>query len=206
MIIDTSDWFTAGIGLIGAVIGGCFSYIGSKSATEDSIKAQTKIYEHTRELEKRKVYENRRTAAKIIYIDFLNAIFEGFNVVKEQKRQYVGLLPNLLPMNTGYSAVIVSLSGDFNSNDLALINKLYGIMEKIRYDIMQLDYLKGRIDHIRFGYHILLVEVFGDKYQEMMQSGLDLITKDFIVEQLDRKYKALFESLRSIGELDTYGN
>lgn len=206
MIIDISDWFTPGIGLIGAVIGGCLSYIGSKKATEDSIKAQTKIYEHTRELEERRAYENRRTAAKIIYIDFLNAICEGFNVVKEQKRQYVGTLPNLLPMNTGYSAVIVSLSGDLNSNDLVLINKLYGIMEKIRYDIMQFNYLLDTTEHIRLGYSILLVEVFGDKYLDMMQYSLNLITKDFIVEQLDSKYKALFERLRSIGELDTYGN
>jgi|GEM_PF-2584114 len=201
-----SELITAGIGLIGAVIGGYFSYRGSKSATEDSIKAQSKMYEQTRKLEERKINESRRTTAKIIYIDFLNAIYEGLNVTKDQQRQYVGRAPNLLPMNTGYSTVIVSLSGELDSNELVLINKLYGIMEKIRYDILQLNYVLDTYDHIKFDYNILLIEVFGNKYKEIMQYNLDQLTKDFIVEELDKKYKVFFERLRTIGELDTYGN
>lgn len=204
--LDVNNIITAGLGLAGAMIGGYFSYRGSKSATEDSIQAQSKIYEETRVLENRKISENKRTSAKIIYIDFLNAIDEGLNVVKDQSKQQVGRAPNLLPMNIVYSAAIVSLSGELDSQELALINRLYGIMEKVRHDIMQLDYIIGTYDHIKFDYHILLVEVFGDRYQEIMKLNLELITKDFIIEQLDRKYKVVFERLRTIGELNTYGN
>ncbi|NMI03202.1 hypothetical protein HF638_04405 [Paenibacillus sp. SZ31] len=206
MDLNISNIIIASLGLVGAMIGGFLSYKASKSATQDSIKAQSEIYNKTRELENRRIFENKRTSAKIIYIDFLNAIDEGLNIVKEQKRQHVGRAPNLLPMNTAYSSIIVSLSEELNPEELSVINRLYGIMEKVRHDILNLDYILGTYDHIEFDYRILLVEVFGNNYKEMIETNLEYITRDLIVEKIDREYKKVFEKLRVLGELNTYGN
>jgi hypothetical protein len=198
--------FAAGIGLMGAIVGGYFSYKGSKSASVANITSQNEMFTRNKELEELKRLEATKTSAKIIYLDLLTSIYEGFNVLKDADRPNVGRAPDLLPMHGGYSNLLVTLSEELDSDELILINKFYGVIEKIRYDILQINYVSSSYDHIIFDYNLLILNAFGNNFKEMMGLELSLITKDYITERLSPEVNKLFNKLRGIGNINQYGN
>jgi hypothetical protein len=109
-------------------------------------------------------------------------------------------------MHGGYSNLLVTLSEELDSDELILINKFYGVIEKIRYDILQINYVSSSYDHIIFDYNLLILNAFGNNFKEMMGLELSLITKDYITERLSPEVNKLFNKLRGIGNINQYGN
>ncbi|BAF60324.1 hypothetical membrane protein [Pelotomaculum thermopropionicum SI] len=196
----------AGIfGLIGTIIGsliaGIYSYKGSKNAAERNIEVQNKVLTEAKELEDEKKREIIKTYAKLIYLDLLTAVFEGFQFLKGVARPNVGNAPPLLPMYHEYGKAITFISSEFNADELTLINKLYGIIEKIRHDIINLNYITNSFDLIRFNFLLLEVEVFGEKYSKIMSLDGNMITKDYLIYELHGKYKKIFDKLIELSDI-----
>lgn len=189
------------IGLIGAILGGVLCYLGSKSAAKESIVAQRKIFDDNKSLEMQRLERIACTNAKVIYLDILTAVNEGFRVIKELSRPIVGSAPNLLPIYNEYSKAIAYISDMMTPEELILINKVYGIIEKIRSDIFKLSYTSDQDGNINFDYHLLLVEIYADEYLKMIQHEPSTLTINFLLEWMPLEYKTVMNKLKGIGNI-----
>lgn len=196
----------AAIGLTGAAIGGLLSYIGCWHGAKENTKAQNAIFEKNKENAKEFKREKTKKCARLIYLDLLNALDEGYKIIKGREREFVGKAPDLLPMHEEFSAAIMNISDELTVEQIILINRIYGYMEKVRHDILALDYQTANLGMIVSDYELMEVEVFGVKYKDIIQFKLENITKDFFIDKMDIKYQELFQKLRSLGELEHYGS
>lgn len=187
--------------IIGSIIAGIYSYKGSYAATERNIEVQSKLLAEAKELEEEKKHETIRTYAKLIYLDLLTALFEGFQSIKGVVRPTVGSAPPLLPMYQEYGRAITFLSGEFDADELILINRLYGIIEKIRHDIFNLNYITNPYDLINFSFTLFETEVFGEKYSKIVGLDGSMITKDYLEYELYGKYKKIFDKLKKLSDI-----
>ena len=190
--------------IIGAIIGGTCSIYGSKIATDKNIKAQERVFKEKNDLENQKIQQTIQINAKIIYYDIASALYEAFMIRKNKANPGIGHSPIQIPMYTEYSSAIVSLSNNISAKEIFLLNKLYAIIEKIRNDIMQINYLTSSSNDIEIGCLALLGEAFGDKYIEILKYDEGYITQDYIMEQLKLEYKNLFNKIVKIGEIGSY--
>lgn len=197
----TAGFLAAGIGFIGAIIGGYFSYLGSKSAAKESIRAQNEIFIRNNSLIKQEKEEAIKKYSRVIYLDFLNALDEGFRVLKGRERTNVGKAPDLLPISKDFSHAVLSISDKLTSKEIILVNRLYGYIEKIRNDIFELNYQISHYDEIKFDYSIMEIEVFGDNYTEIITLPLENITIDYFLDKMKKEYLNLFKTLRNLGQI-----
>ena len=119
--------------IIGAILGGVFSWFINRNSTAISIKTQSKIEKATRENEEQNKALKLNEYATIIQLDICTTLFQSVRMLKEfGKENKINIYP--IPMNFNYAQSIVALAKDFNLKDISYIYQLYGIIEKLNND------------------------------------------------------------------------
>ncbi|KNY27916.1 hypothetical protein Bccel_3195 [Pseudobacteroides cellulosolvens ATCC 35603 = DSM 2933] len=83
-----------------------------------------------------------------------------------------------------------------------LLNKTYGILEKIKQDILKYNYTLDSIANsgIRMSYKILLVELFDGNLEELKNlKGKDYDSRE-LMDLMGDRYKSLFEKIDKISD------
>lgn len=186
----------------GTLIGAICSYLIAKSTTNKSTKVQNEIFNESRKLEDNIRRKNTCQYANILQLDICTAIFQSIRSIKNIKSNEVDKYPIYIPVNTQYSKAIAFLTDDFNLREMSYLYQLYGIIEKINYDIKKLDYKKYRdYDSIKIDYEIFLQKLYGENMEAILKLDLDndisyeeLISNNFIKSG----YKIVLQKLNKI--------
>lgn len=184
------------IGFIGAIIGALIGGKYTERVSKSNIEAQNKALDENKLQQSIKEKEFCISSSKIIYLDLLTALHEGFRFLKTKKS------PALLPLNNEYSKALVLISNNFRAEELILLNKLFGIIEKIRYDILNTNYAANKFTNIEHDYTLLEEEVFKEKYSEILSYDVIMITKDYLITQLSKNYKIIFQKLNELEQIN----
>jgi hypothetical protein len=173
--------------LSGAAIGASCSFYISKKNTNKNIEVQNRIFEENKrineECQKKSMLEN----ANIIRLDICTAIFQSIRSFKSIVNN--NGCPIYIPINNQYSKILVSLIDNFDLKEMSYIYQLYGIIEKINYDIKLLDYTDSeKYELLKVDYEIFLKKIYGNNFSQIMQSELDYISfEDLIDNEIIRK-------------------
>lgn len=186
----------------GTLIGAICSYFISKSTTNKSVKVQNEIFNETRKLEESIRKKNTCQYANILQLDICTAIYESIRSVKNINSNNVNKYPIYIPVNTQYSKAIAFLTDDFNLREMSYLYQLYGIIEKINYDIKSLNYRDYKAyESIKIDYEIFLEKLYGKNMNLIlnldMENGItyeELISNNFIKEG----YKIVLQKLNKI--------
>ncbi|GAW92360.1 hypothetical protein [Calderihabitans maritimus] len=178
----------AGIfGLVGSIIGGLCSYYGIKKATDDNIRAQQVRIKQEKDL-------NKKASARIIYIDLFTAIREIIRVRRGDRGA-----PHNISAARDFSVHIANLSNHLSFEEMVLINKLYGLVEKIRLDIINSSFISSPDEKIRFSSDLLGQELFGDRFAEVAKrTDYRAIDREFLIASMKEDYGRLFNKIKDL--------
>lgn len=203
MIKDFSKEIISATAIIGgALIGALFSYLIAKSTTNKSLKVQNDIFNESRKLEENIRKKNTFQYSNILQLDICTAIFQSIRSVRNIKSSDEDKYPIYIPVNTQYSKAIAFLTDNFDLREMSYLYQLYGIIEKINYDIKKLNYKdKKDYESIRIDYEIFLEKLYGENMSKILALDVDngityyeLINNDFIKDG----YKVVLGKLNEI--------
>lgn len=205
MSLDTTTLaaiYGGAIGLVGSAIGGIASYLGSKKAAKVSIDAQQRVLNEEKIKEKEEREQILRTSARIIYIDIFTALKEIIRIQTKIQKPNIGNAPEGISISRNYSEHIANLSGDFQLEQLVLINKLYGLVWRLQQDILRLNYITDDYNAIRFSVNIIGVELFGANFFSILDEiEYDNLDDRKIISRMEPQYYGLLDSLKGIALL-----
>lgn len=205
MSLDTTTLaaiYGGAIGLVGSAIGGIASYLGSKKAAKVSIDAQQRVLNEEKIKEKEEQEQILRTSARIIYIDIFTVLKEIIRIQTKIQKPNIGNAPEGISISRNYSEHIANLSGDFQLEQLVLINKLYGLVWRLQQDILRLNYITDDYNAIRFSVNIIGVELFGANFFSILDEiEYDNLDDRKIISRMEPQYYGLLDSLKGIALL-----
>lgn len=205
MSLDTTTLaaiYGGAIGLVGSAIGGIASYLGSKKAAKVNIDAQQRVLNEEKIKEKEEREQILRTSARIIYIDIFTALKEIIRIQTKIQKPNIGNAPEGISISRNYSEHIANLSGDFQLEQLVLINKLYGLVWRLQQDILRLNYITDDYNAIRFSVNIIGVELFGANFFSILDEiEYDNLDDRKIISRMEPQYYGLLDSLKGIALL-----
>lgn len=205
MSLDTTTLaaiYGGAIGLVGSAIGGVASYLGSKKAAKVNIDAQQRVLNEEKIKEKEEQEQILRTSARIIYIDIFTALKEIIRIQTKIQKPNIGNAPEGISISRNYSEHIANLSGDFQLEQLVLINKLYGLVWRLQQDILRLNYITDDYNAIRFSVNIIGVELFGANFFSILDEiEYDNLDDRKIISRMEPQYYGLLDSLKGIALL-----
>ncbi|AGK96270.1 hypothetical protein [Clostridium pasteurianum] len=188
--------------IIGTLIGAICSYLIAKSTTNKSTKVQNEIFNESRRLEENIRKKNTCQYANILQLDICTAIFQSIRSIRNINSNENDKYPIYIPVNTQYSKAIAFLTDDFNLKEMSYLYQLYGIIEKINYDIKNLDYKNNRgYDSVKIDFEIFLEKLYGKNMSIILNLDIDneisyeeLISNNFI----KAGYKIVLQKLNKI--------
>ncbi len=205
MSLDTTTLaaiYGGAIGLVGSAIGGIASYLGSKKAAKVNIDAQQRVLNEEKIKEKEEQEQILRTSARIIYIDIFTVLKEIIRIQTKIQKPNIGSAPEGISISRNYSEHIANLSGDFQLEQLVLINKLYGLVWRLQQDILRLNYITDDYNAIRFSVNIIGVELFGANFFSILDEiEYDNLDDRKIISRMEPQYYGLLDSLKGIALL-----
>ncbi|MBC8062129.1 MAG: hypothetical protein H7Y18_15865 [Clostridiaceae bacterium] len=165
--------------ITGSILGATCSWIVTKKSLIKNEEIQTKLAKETREFQDHKEVEIVKDNAAIIRLDICTVLFQSIKTLRISGDQREKLYT--IPMNHDYSRAVASLQKNFELRELSYIYQLYGIIEKLNYDIKNLKYFNEE-DYklIIRDYEILLQSLYGDNYKEILKLNI----KDISYEEL----------------------
>ncbi|WP_298845143.1 hypothetical protein [Clostridium sp.] len=161
--------------IIGAILGGVFSWFINRNSTAISIKTQSKIEKATRENEEQNKALKLNEYATIIQLDICTTLFQSVRMLKEfGKENKINIYP--IPMNFNYAQSIVALAKDFNLKDISYIYQLYGIIEKLNNDTKGYHYDEKHYTLIKEDYEMFIKKIYGDNFSKVLEFNIDIVT------------------------------
>lgn len=154
--------------LLGSLLGAYFSWIISKKTTIKNIKEQHRIMEINWKNEEFYNYKKVCVHANIIRLDICTAIFQSIRTLKSLKNdEEFWFYPT--PINKNYSNLVASLSDKCNLKELSYIYQLYGLIEKLNFDILNYNIIdKKNRDIIISGYEAVLEKIYGENRDKVL--------------------------------------
>ena len=188
--------------ITGSILGGVCSWIITKKSLCKNEEIQNRIAEKTRKFQKDKEAEIVKENAAIIRLDICTVLFQGIKTLRASANYREKLYT--IPMNHDYSRAVASLQKNFQLRELSYIYQLYGIIEKLNYDIRNLKYFNDE-DYklIIMDYEILLQSLYGDNYKEVLKLNIENISYDELWknEYVKLGYKNVLDKLNKICNL-----
>lgn len=163
----------------------------TEKVTQRNIDEQNKVIEESKHIQALAEIKLIRVKSRIVYNDILNACHEGFMYLKSKNQ------PTLISINYNYSEDVMFLYNRFTQEELTLIYNIYGMLEKIRHDILKSDYSTGRFLDVQFDFSMLVNTIFKDKYEKIINFTPTHITKDFLLDNMNSEYKIIFTKLNN---------
>ncbi|MBX4266236.1 hypothetical protein [Clostridium estertheticum] len=161
--------------IIGAVLGGIFSWFINKNSTAISIKTQSKIEKANREYAEQNKALKLNEYATIIQLDICTTLFQSLRMLKEfDDQNKSSIYP--IPMNFNYAQAIVALAKDFNLKDISYIYQLYGIIEKLYNDTKGYHYDEKHYTLIKEDYEMFIKKIYGNNFLRVLEFDMDIVT------------------------------
>ncbi|MBU3114228.1 hypothetical protein [Clostridium lacusfryxellense] len=161
--------------IIGAILGGIFSWLINKSSTGRTIETQSKAEKANRE------YLNQNNAlrlsqyATIIQLDICTTLFQSIRMLIEfDAENKTGVYP--IPMNSNYAGAIVALAKEFSLKEMSYIYQLYGIIEKLNNDTKGYHYDEKHYLLIKEDYIMFIKKLYGDNFSYAFNFDIDIVT------------------------------
>ncbi|MBU3154655.1 hypothetical protein [Clostridium estertheticum] len=185
--------------IIGAVLGGIFSWFINKNSTAISIKTQSKIEKANREYEEQNKALKLNEYATIIQLDICTTLFQSLRMLKEfDDPNKISIYP--IPMNFNYAQAIVALAKDFNLKDISYIYQLYGIIEKLYNDTKGYHYDEKHYTLIKEDYEMFIKKLYGNNFLSVLEFDIDIVTYEDLYnnEIIKLGYKNVLIKLNNI--------
>ena len=185
-----------------SILGAICSFIVTKKSLGKNEEIQNRISEETRKFQNEKDYKNLKENAVIIRLDICTVLFQSIKTLRISASSREKLYT--IPMNHDYSRAVASLQKDFSLRELSYIYQLYGIIEKLNYDIKNLKYSNNEdYKHIIMDYEILLQTIYGDNYKEILKLNIKNISYDQLWnnEHIKLGYKNVLDKLNKVCDL-----
>ncbi|MCB2292215.1 hypothetical protein LGK95_01515 [Clostridium algoriphilum] len=161
--------------IIGAILGGIFSWFINKNSTGMTIETQSKIEKANREYQERTKALRLSEFATIIRLDICTTLFQSLRMMKEYTdKNNIGIYP--IPMNFNYAEAIVALSKIFSLKEMSYIYQLYGIIEKLNNDTKGYHYDERHYNLIKEDYEIFIKKLYGSNYLKALEFDVDTVT------------------------------
>lgn len=198
-LIDTA--VSAAAIILGALMGGLFSYFISKKNTLRNIKHD-------------EFYKNKQVCqyANIIRLDICTALFQSIRTIKESNskvsvnsniknddKKFINRYP--IPINKDYSCAVASLSDKYSLKELSYIYQLYGIIEKLNHDILNCDfYSENCYEIVLNGYIDVLRKVYGDNYKYVIDFDIEILSYEEVYDNnlIKEGYRDILKKLDCI--------
>lgn len=185
--------------ITGSMLGGCCSWVVTKKSLCKNEEIQNRIAKETRKFEKEKEIEIIKDNAAIIRLDICTVLFQSIKTLRIldnfRDRLYT------IPMHHDYSRAVASLQKNFELRELSYIYQLYGIIEKLNYDIRNLKYYnENDYKLIIRDYEILLQSMYGDNYKKVLKIDIENISYDELWnnEYIKLGYKNVLDKLNKV--------
>ncbi|SFC85328.1 hypothetical protein [Clostridium uliginosum] len=189
--------------LLGATIGAICSWRINKITTLKNIEVQTKIVKENRQLEEKMNHKNLCAYANIVRLDICTAIFESIDNLRILTHNTKNQFPIYIPVNGEYSKAIVSLTGIFDLKEMSYLYQLYGIIEKINYDMKNFNYTsEDMYELIKIDCEIFLKKLYGKNFNKILEKDIkDISYKDLFNNNIIKEgYKNVLLKLEEICE------
>lgn len=159
--------------LLGAILGGIFSWIITKKSTDKTIEVQNKIVEDTRKYEENARVKRSREYANIIRLDICTTLFNSIRILKGFKnKEEVDVFP--IPMDREYSSGVAYLKNEFMLKELSYIYQLYGLIEKLNRDTNNLNYFDTKsYDVIKIDCGMFLKKLYGQNVEKVLDVDIE---------------------------------
>lgn len=162
--------------MIGAIIGGVFSWIVTKKSTDKTIEVQNKIVQDNRRHAERIRTKRSREYANIIRLDICTALFNSIRILKSAKNNKdIEICP--IPMDREYSGGIAFLKNDFMLKEISYIYQLYGIIEKLNRDTNNFNcYDNKSYELIIMDCRMFIKKIFGENSEKALEVDIEEIS------------------------------
>jgi len=188
--------------ITGSILGATCSWIITKKALCKNEEIQNRIAEQGRNQAKEKQFDTVKENAAIIRLDICTVLFQSIKTLR-MAENYRGKLYTI-PMNHDYSRVVASLQKCFELREISYIYQLYGIIEKLNYDIKNLKYFNDE-DYklIIMDYEIFLQSLYADNYTEILKLTIENVSYDELWnnEYIKLGYKNVLDKLNKVCDL-----
>lgn len=160
--------------IIGAILGGVFSWFINKNSISKSIDTQNKIENSKREYQQQNKALKLSENATIIQLDICTTLFQSLRMLKGfDNENKINIYP--IPMNFNYAESIVALAKIFNLKELSYIYQLYGIIEKLNNDTNGYHYDEKHYILIKEDYEMFIKKLYGNNFSKALDFDLDKI-------------------------------
>ncbi len=176
------------IGLFGALVGGLLSgfgsYLGGKKSSDDNIKVQKELYNQSKKEKENEFLQQLKISMYVVENEIFIAFYTGFKLLCSLRDVKGSNEWNerIIPFNPQQITVILQ-SKHLNSDELILINTIYGYIERIRSLVLRKTQENSILlnNTIRDTYSYLLSLSFEASIkEEIISRPLNEITIDYI--------------------------
>ena len=159
---------SAGAILMGSLVGAYFSWVISNKTTLKSIKEQYRIMEINRKYEEEHKCKKICVYANIIRLDICTSMFQSIRGIKSINNNEEGVFYPI-PINKNYSSLVASLADKYTLKELSSIYQVYGIIEKLNYDILNQGLIGENYRKVILkDYEGLLKKIYDENYKELL--------------------------------------
>ncbi|MBU3143596.1 hypothetical protein [Clostridium sp. CF012] len=162
--------------IIGAILGGIFSWLINKNYSSKAIETQSKIEKSKREYQEKNKEFKLNEYVNIIQLDICTALFQSLRMIKEfdNNKKKISIYP--VPMNSNYAEAIVSLIKTFNLKEMSYIYQLYGIIEKLKNDTNAYHYDERHYTLIKEDCEMFIKKLYGTNFSKALDFDLNNVT------------------------------
>ncbi|MBU3092698.1 hypothetical protein K2F40_10890 [Clostridium sp. CM028] len=161
--------------IIGAILGGVFSWFINKNSTNIAIERESKIEKANREHQKQSKSLRLSEYAAIIQLDICTTLFQSLRMLKEiDDKNKISIYP--IPMNFKYAEAIVALDKIFSLKEMSYIYQLYGIIEKLNNDIKGYHCDEIHYTLIKGDFETFIKKIYGNNFSKALAFDIDKAT------------------------------
>jgi hypothetical protein len=186
--------------VVGAVIGGVFSWIVTKKSTDKTIEVQNKIVEDNRKYSEKVRTRKNQEYANIIRLDICTALFNSIRILKAiNENKKIDIYP--IPMDKYYSSGIAYLKSEFELKEMSYIYQLYGVIEKLNRDTSDVNYTnESSISMIKKDFDMLLRKVYGENSENILKVDIENVSYEQLYDNklIKTGYREVLKKLDEI--------
>lgn len=184
--------------LAGSALGAWFSWLINNKMHKRKMREEHDIIEDNRKYEERFKIKELCANANVIRLDICTSIYQSIRIVsKNSDIKYI--YP--IPINKNYSCAVSTLSDKYNIRELSYLYQLYGIIEKVNYDVLK--YNEGVQEEyckVIQGFYTILEKIYGGNVNKILQLNIDTISYENLCnnEYIKNGYKDLLSTLNKL--------
>lgn len=165
--------------ITGAILGGLFSWIITRKNTCQSIEEQKRMEQEKVKRDRENIKRTLHEFANVVRLDICTAIYQSIRSLKFQNDEN----KVIIPINKNYSRAVAYLSDEMNLKELSYIYQLYGIIEKLNYDVKNLDYYDEKKNKIvNKDYEIIIKKIYGENYEQILSVDINEIPYEVLYQ------------------------